>query len=76
MFRKSPVTMECTTEIVAARRVQDRGRGTRLVPGTAWRGGCSGDNGRVTSVVDEVLDLLRDKINRGIRGCAETRGGE
>jgi hypothetical protein len=65
--------MECTTEIVAARRVQGRGRGTHLVPGTAWRWGWSGGSDRVKSIVDEVLDLLRDKINRGIRGCAKVR---
>jgi hypothetical protein len=57
-----------------ARRVQGHGRGTRMVPRTAWRWDWSGGSGRVKSVVDEVLDLLRDKINRGIRGVRKSEG--
>jgi hypothetical protein len=38
------------------------------------RSGWSGDSGRVTLVIDEVLDYFEIKINRGIRGCARVKG--
>jgi hypothetical protein len=38
------------------------------------RSGWSGDSGRVTLVIDEVLDYFEIKINRGIRGVRKSEG--